>query len=178
MCRAVPGETSNDNDAAGPNGLPGRYVPGPPVMRQPGHRIRDTAGIGAARVRALPAAPVRGLLRLPGERHLPRPPALTRLKSRFYGPARRSIIRQTKGWPRHVEVSAPRIRIIGRVAVSANLATATLHTVETWLVRTAAGAKGKPGKVLFTEKNKHLVITLHRTPTMLCVAGHCLHKWV
>ncbi len=106
------------------------------------------------------------------------PPALTRLKSRFYGPARRSIIRQTKGWPRHVEVSVPRIRIIGRVAVSANLATATLHTVETWLVRTAAGAKGKPGKVLFTEKNKHLVITLHRTPTMLCVAGHCLHKWV
>lgn len=106
------------------------------------------------------------------------PPALTRLKSRFYGSARRSIIRQAKGWPRHVEVSAPRIRIIGRVVVSANLATATLHTVETWLVRAAAGPGGRPGKVLFAEKSKHLAITLHRTPTMLCVAGHCLHKWV
>ena len=106
------------------------------------------------------------------------PPALTRLKSRFYGPARRSIIRQTKGWPRHVEVSAPRIRITGPVTVSASLATATLHTVETWLVRAAAGSSGTPGKVLFAEKNKHLAITVHRTPTMLCVAGHCLHKWV
>ena len=62
--------------------------------------------------------------------------------------------------------------------MSANLATATLHTVETWLVRAAAGSGGKPGKVLFAEKNKHLAITLHRTPTMLCVPGHCLHKWV
>jgi len=106
------------------------------------------------------------------------PPALTRLKSRFYGPARRSIIRQTRGWPRHVDVLAPRIRIVGRVAVSANLATATMHTVETWLVRTESGSSGKPGKVLFAEKDMHLTITLHRTPTMLCLAGHCLHKWV
>src|SRR5262245_24783188 len=71
-----------------------------------------------------------------------RPSALTRLKSRFYGPARWSIIRQARGWPRHVDVSAPQIRIIGRVAVSANLATATLHTVETWLVRAESGPGG------------------------------------
>lgn len=106
------------------------------------------------------------------------PPALTRLKSRFYGPAARSIILQTRGWPRHVDVSAPHIRITGRIAVSANLATATLHTVETWLVRAESGAGGKPGRVLFAEKDAHLTITLHRTPTMLCLAGHCLHKWV
>jgi len=105
-------------------------------------------------------------------------PALTRLKSRFYDPARRSIIRQTSGWPRHVDVSAPQIRIVGRVAVSANLATATLHTVETWLVRAESGPGGKPGRVLFAEKDAHLTITLHRTPTMLCLADHCLHKWV
>ncbi len=106
------------------------------------------------------------------------PPALTRLKSRFYGPARRSVIRQTRGWPRHVDFSAPQIRIVGRVAVSANLATATLHTVETWLVRAESGPGGKPGRLLFAEKDAHLTITLHRTPTVLCLAGHCLHKWV
>ena len=106
------------------------------------------------------------------------PAALTRLDSRFYGPARWSIIRQARGWPRHVDVSAPQIRIIGRVSVSANLATATLHTVETWLVRAESGPGGKPGRVLFAEKDAHLTITLHRTPTMLCLGGHCLHKWV
>src|SRR5215469_5117212 len=98
--------------------------------------------------------------------------ALTRLESRFYGPARSSIIRQARGWPRHVDVSAPQIRIVGRVSVSANLATATLHTVETWLVR------AESGRVLFAVKDARLTITLHRTPTMLCLAGHCLHKWV
>ena len=106
------------------------------------------------------------------------PPALTRLESRFYGPAARSIILQTRGWPRHVDVSAPQIRIVGRVVVSANLATATLHTVETWLVRAESGPGGKPGRVLFAEKDAQLTITLHRTATMLCLAGHCLHKWV
>jgi hypothetical protein len=105
------------------------------------------------------------------------PPALTRLDSRFYGSAQRFIIAQTRGWPRHVEVSAPRIRIVGRVIVSRNVATATLHTVETWLVR-AKPAKGQQGRVLFTETNVHHTITLDRTPTMLCLAGHCLHKWV
>lgn len=106
------------------------------------------------------------------------PSALTRLKSRFYGPARQSIIRQAARWPKHVDVSPPRIHIVGRVAVSANLATATLHTIETWLVRAEPGPGDKPGRVLFAEKNAHLTITLHRTPTMLCAAGHCLHKWV
>ena len=106
------------------------------------------------------------------------PSALTRLKSRFYGPAARSVIRQTGGWPRHVDVSPPQIRIVGPVSVSANLATATLHTVETWLVRAESGPGGKQGRVLFAEKDAHLTITLHRTPTMLCLAGHCLHKWV
>jgi len=106
------------------------------------------------------------------------PAALTRLESRFYGPARWSIIRQARGWPRHVDVSAPQIHIIGQVSVSANLATATLHTVETWLVRAESGPGGKPGRVLFAEKDAHLTITLQRTPTMLCLTGHCLHKWV
>lgn len=106
------------------------------------------------------------------------PSALTRLKSRFYGPAARSVIRQTGGWPRHVDVSVPQIRIVRPVAVSANLATATLHTVETWLVRAESGPGGQQGRVLFAEKDAHLTITLHRTPTMLCLADHCLHKWV
>lgn len=97
---------------------------------------------------------------------------LTRFASRFYNPARRSIERQVRGWPRHVDVQPPRIRIIGRVAVSANLATATLHTVETWRVRSESG------RVLFAEKNDHHTIALRRTPTMLCAFGHCLHKWV
>jgi hypothetical protein len=106
------------------------------------------------------------------------PPALTRLKSRFYGAAQRFVIGQARVWPRHVDVSVPRIRIVGRVAVSANLATATLHTIETWLVRAQAGSGGKPGRVLFAETKMHHTITLDRTPTMLCLAGHCLHKWV
>jgi hypothetical protein len=97
---------------------------------------------------------------------------LTRFASRFYNPARRSIERQVRGWPRQVDVSPPRIRITGRVAVSANLATATLHTVETWRVR------AESGRVLFAETNDHHTITMHRTPTMLCAFGHCLHKWV
>lgn len=106
------------------------------------------------------------------------PPALTRLKSRFYGTARRFVIGQTRDWPQHADVSVPRIRIVGRVAVSANLATATLHTIETWLVRAGSGTSGKPGRVLFAETNVAHTITLDRTPTMLCLAGHCLHKWV
>jgi hypothetical protein len=98
--------------------------------------------------------------------------ARTRLASRYYNPARRFLIRQARSWPRHVDVSAPHIRIVGHVVVSANLATATLHTIETWRVRTESG------RLLFAETNKHHTITLHRTPTMLCALGHCLHKWV
>ncbi len=98
--------------------------------------------------------------------------ARTRFASRFYNPARLSIERQARGWPRNVDVSAPRIRIVGRVFVSANLATATLHTIETWRVR------AESGRMLFAETNDHHTITLHRTPTMLCALGHCLHKWV
>jgi len=104
--------------------------------------------------------------------------ALTRLKSRYYGPAQRFIIGQTSGWPRHVDVPAPRIRIVGQVAVSANLATATLHTIETWLVRVKSSSGGKLGQALFAETSVHHTITLDRTPTMLCLGGHCLHKWV
>jgi len=106
------------------------------------------------------------------------PSALTRMKSRYYGPTRRFIIGQTRGWPQHVDVSVPRIRIVGQVAVSANLATATLHTFETWLVRVKSGSGRKLGRVLFAETNVHHTITLDRTPTMLCLGGHCLHKWV
>jgi hypothetical protein len=106
------------------------------------------------------------------------PAAVTRLKSRFYGPARRFILGQTRGWPKHVDVPVPRIRIIGQVAVSANLATATLHTIETWLVRAKPSSGGKRGRVLFAEAAVHHTITLDRTPTMLCLGGHCLHKWV
>jgi hypothetical protein len=105
------------------------------------------------------------------------PPALTRLKSRYYGAARRLLIGQTKGWPRQVDVSVPSIRIVGPVRVSANLATATIHTIETWLVRAEPGA-GNPGRVLFAETNARHTISLVRTPTILCLAGHCLHKWV
>lgn len=106
------------------------------------------------------------------------PLALTRLKSRYYGAARRYIINQAKGWPRQVKVSVPRIRIVGPVRVSANLATAIIHTVETWLVRAEPSTGGKPGRVLFAETNAHHTISLDRTPTILCFAGHCLHKWV
>jgi len=106
------------------------------------------------------------------------PAALTRIESRFYGAARRFIISQTKGWPQHVDVSAPVIRIVGPVPVSANLATATIRTIETWLVRTEPGASGKAGRVLFAETNVHHTVKLRRTPTMLCLEGHCLHKWV
>jgi hypothetical protein len=104
--------------------------------------------------------------------------ALTRLKSRYYGSARRLIIRQVRHWPRHADVEVPTIRIVGPVRVSAHLRTATIHTIETWLVRAEPRADGKPGRVLFAERNAHLTILLERTPTMLCLFGHCLHKWV
>src|SRR5258708_10393556 len=68
------------------------------------------------------------------------PPALARLKSRYYGPAQRLLIGQTKGWPGHVDVSLPRIQIIGPVSVSANPATPTIPTIETRMVRTAPSA--------------------------------------
>jgi hypothetical protein len=106
------------------------------------------------------------------------PPALTRLKSRYYGAARRFIIDQTKGWPRQVDVSVPNIRIVGPVQVSANLATATIHTIETWRVRAKPQAGSKSGRVLFAETNARHTVSLDRTPTILCLAGHCLHKWV
>jgi hypothetical protein len=104
--------------------------------------------------------------------------ALTRLKSRYYGAARNFIIGQTKSWPRQVDVSLPHIRIVGAVSVSPNLATATIHTIETWLVRAEPPGGSKSGRVLFAETNVRHTISLDRTPTILCVAGHCLHKWV
>jgi len=104
--------------------------------------------------------------------------ALTRLESRYYGAARRLIIRQARNWPRQVDVSVPDIRIIGAVKVSANLRTATIHTIETWLVRSEPRAHGRAGRVLFAETNDRHTISLERTPTMLCLLGHCLHKWV
>lgn len=107
-----------------------------------------------------------------------RRPALTRLKSRFYGPARRFLIRQVRHWPRHVDVTVPIIRIVGPVRVSAHLRTAIIHTVETWLVRAKPRASGRAGRVLFAERNVRHTILLERTPTMLCLLGHCLHKWV
>jgi hypothetical protein len=104
--------------------------------------------------------------------------AVTRLKSRYYGPAQRLLIGQTRGWPSHVDVSVPSIRIVGPVSVAANLATATIHTIETWVVRAEPSAGSKVGRVLFAETGAHHTITLDRTPTILCLAGHCLHKWV
>ena len=74
-------------------------------------------------------------------------------------------------------MSVPSIRIVGAVTVSANLATATIHTIETWLVR-AEPHGNQPGRVLFAETNARHTISLDRTPTILCLAGHCLHKWV
>lgn len=106
------------------------------------------------------------------------PPALARLKSRYYGPAQRFLIDQTKRWPSQVDVSTPSIQIIGPVSVSANLATATIHTIETWLVRAQPPPGSKAGRVLFAETGAHHTIILDRTPTILCLAGHCLHKWV
>src|SRR6266480_4539038 len=82
-------------------------------------------------------------------------PALARLKSRYYGPAQRLLIGQTKGWPSHVDVSPPRIQIIGPVSVSANLATATIHTIETWMVRAEPPAGSKAGRLLFAETDAH-----------------------
>jgi hypothetical protein len=103
--------------------------------------------------------------------------ALTRFESRYYGAARSLIIAQARGWPRQVDVSVPSIGIVGPVRVSANLATATITTIETWLVR-AESASGSTGRVLFAETDARHTIWLDRTPTILCLAGHCLHKWV
>lgn len=113
-----------------------------------------------------------------GRRPALRSAALTRLKSRYYGAARRFIMAQPRGWPRKVDVSVPSIRIVGPVRVSANLATATIHTIETWLVRAEPRAGSKSGRVLFAETNARHTVMLDRTPTILCLAGHCLHKWV
>ena len=85
---------------------------------------------------------------------------------------------QTKGWPRQVDVSAPSIRIVGPVRVSANLATATITTIETWLVGAEPHPGSKSGQVLFADTNARHTVTLDRAPTILCLAGHCLHKWV
>src|SRR5260370_22336597 len=79
--------------------------------------------------------------------------ALTRLESRYYGQARRFLIEQTKRWPRRVDVSVPAIRIVGPVTVSANLGTATITTVETWLVRAEPRAGGPSGRVFFPENH-------------------------
>ena len=70
-----------------------------------------------------------------------------------------------------------RIAPAGGFLASANLATATIHTIETWLVR-AEPHGNQPGRVLFAETNARHTISLDRTPTILCLAGHCLHKWV
>lgn len=105
------------------------------------------------------------------------PLALTRLESRYYGAARRFIIAQTRGWPRQVDVSVPSIQIVGPVRVSANLAAATITTIETWLVRAEPGT-GTSGRVLFAETDARHAIWLDRTPTILCLVGHCLPKWV
>jgi hypothetical protein len=113
-----------------------------------------------------------------GRQEMLGPSALTRLKSRYYGPAQRLIIDQTRGWPSQVDVSVPVIRIVGAVRVSANLAIATITTVETWLVRAEPRTRGRTGRVLFAETNVRHTITLERTPTILCALGHCLHKWV
>jgi hypothetical protein len=75
-------------------------------------------------------------------------------------------------------VSVPVIRIVGRVSVSANLGTATITTVETWMVRAEPNAGSPSGRVLFAETNARHAIWLGRSPTILCLAGHCLHKWV
>jgi hypothetical protein len=107
-----------------------------------------------------------------GRQALLGPLALTRFKSRYYGAAQRFIIGQAKGWPGDVDVSVPVIRIVGAVRVTANLATATITTIETWLVR------AESGRVLFAETNARHTISLRRTPTILCAFGHCLHKWV
>lgn len=104
--------------------------------------------------------------------------ALTRLESRYYGSARRMLIRQVRRWPRHVDVAVPFIRIVGPVRVSAHLRTATIHTIETWLVRAERRGDGRAGRVVFAERNVRHTILLERTPTMLCLLGHCLHKWV
>ena len=113
-----------------------------------------------------------------GRQSLLAPLALTRFKSRYYGMAQRFIIDQTKGWPSQVDVSVPSIRIVGAVRVSANLATATITTIETWLVRAEPRPGSRSGRVLFAEKNSRHTISLERTPTILCAFGHCLHKWV
>jgi len=100
------------------------------------------------------------------------PAVKTRLESRFYGAARSMLEEQTRTWPQQVEVSPPKISIVGKVHVTGNLSTATIHTVETWLVRTQSG------RVLFSQNSVHNTITLDRVPTQLCAFGHCLHKWV
>jgi hypothetical protein len=75
-------------------------------------------------------------------------------------------------------VSVPAIRIVGLVTVSADLATATITTVETWLVRAEPPAGSPSGRMLFAETDARHTIWLDRTPTILCLAGRCLHKWV
>jgi hypothetical protein len=156
-------------------------------------QARGTAGGGVARVRALPAAPVRSLLRLRGERYRPRPRAQLRLRSRSHpgavgpDPAKEPLLRpgQAVDNPASERLAAARRRLgsadthrrpgfclgepgHGHLARRRDMARA----------RADSGPGGKPGRVPFAEKDAHLTITLHRTPTMLCLAGHCLHKWV
>jgi hypothetical protein len=148
----------------------------PVVSRGCGHLARDQFEVCYAYVvddSLLARVPYYEL----GRQSLLGPLALIRLDSRYYGAARRLIIAQTRGWPSQVDVSVPTIEIVGPVRVSANLATATITTIETWLVR-ADSAAGKPGRVLFAETDVRHTIWLDRTPTILCLAGHCLHKWV
>ena len=101
------------------------------------------------------------------------PAAKQRFESRYYGTAQRQIEAQAAAWPVKVEVKAPEISIVGGPHVTADLSSATISTVESWLVTT------RSGRVLFKERGVHYTITLRRVPTVLCVSGGgCLHKWV
>ncbi len=91
--------------------------------------------------------------------------AKERLQKRYDKDARRLVEGQARSFPEDVNVDAPSVRI---ESVKADLArdTATLRTVESWLV------KDKTGKVLFEEKDQPHTVTLSRTQSFV------LRRWV
>src|SRR6266516_5551710 len=148
------------------------------VMREPGNRsARSAAGLGVARVHALPAAPVRSLLRLRGERYLPRPRALLRVRPRSRpgaagsDPAEKPLLRpgQAVHNPADEWLAAAR-RPIGSANTHRRSGRRLGEPGHGHIAhrRDMARARrvrpgGKPGRVLFAEKDAHLTITLHRT---------------
>lgn len=92
--------------------------------------------------------------------------ALNRLKSRYYGSARRLIVHRVAGWPRgENHVSLPDISIV-TVYSEKDANRATMVTRESWRVTSGSG------RVLRSEKKGMHMVSMRR------VRGLVVHKWV